>query len=55
MQCCLFVRQAKEYEERIIKPREEKKQRQKEDAYNRFSGPAWKGEGHALQVSCLQF
>jgi hypothetical protein len=35
-------------------PREEAKKRQKEEEYYRFLGPAWKGKGEALGVSCFK-
>ncbi|ESO99605.1 hypothetical protein LOTGIDRAFT_238770 [Lottia gigantea] len=39
---------AASYSERILKPREEEKIKQQEKQLNRFSGPAWKGEGQIL-------
>ncbi|XP_033733944.1 UBX domain-containing protein 8-like [Pecten maximus] len=39
---------AENYKDRILRPREEAKKRQKEEDYYKFMGPTWKGEGQSL-------
>ncbi|XP_069123562.1 UBX domain-containing protein 8-like isoform X1 [Argopecten irradians] len=39
---------AESYKDRILRPREEAKKRQKEEEYYKFMGPAWKGKGQSL-------
>lgn len=41
-------KKAEGYKSRILIPREERKRKQKEDEFQRFMGPAWKGEGQEL-------
>lgn len=36
------------YKTRVLIPREERKEKMKEEEFLRFQGPAWKGEGHEL-------
>lgn len=45
--------QASSYKERILKPKEDAKKKQKEEEYYKFMGPAWKGQGKGLGVSIL--
>ncbi|XP_067673443.1 UBX domain-containing protein 8-like [Haliotis asinina] len=42
------TQKANSYKERILIPREEAKRIQKEEEFEKFLGPAWKGEGHLL-------
>ncbi|XP_021355250.1 UBX domain-containing protein 8-like isoform X2 [Mizuhopecten yessoensis] len=42
------LQKAESYKDRILRPREEAKKRQKEEDYYKFMGPAWKGEGQIL-------
>ena len=49
-----FFLQAEAYKKKILIPREEAKKRQKEEEFYRFLGPAWKGKGEALGVSCFK-
>lgn len=46
--------QTESYKTRILIPREEKKEKMKEEEFLRFQGPAWKGEGHELGVSVVK-
>ncbi|XP_005107440.1 UBX domain-containing protein 8 [Aplysia californica] len=39
---------AQDYMDRVLIPREEEKRKRKIEKCERFSGPAWKGEGYAL-------
>ena len=48
-----YNEKAQDYSERIAIPREEEKLRKRIEKCERFSGPAWKGEGHLLGVSLL--
>merc|ERR1719419_1696979 len=43
-----YDKQAQEYNERILKPRQEAKAKKKEEDYYRFTGPAWKGQADRL-------
>nr|QPI70874.1 ubiquitin regulatory X domain containing protein [Sinonovacula constricta] len=43
-----YDKQAEEYKERIIDPKEEAKQKKKEEEYYKFLGPIWKGKGTML-------
>lgn len=43
-----FDKQVESYKERILVPREEAKQAKKEEEFQRFLGPAWKGKGIPL-------
>lgn len=42
--------QAAGFKERILTPREDAKQKKKEELFCRFLGPAWKGKGVVLGV-----
>ncbi|XP_061196205.1 UBX domain-containing protein 8-like [Saccostrea echinata] len=42
------LKKAEGYKSRILIPREGRKRKQKENEFQRFMGPAWKGEGHEL-------
>ncbi|XP_071105539.1 UBX domain-containing protein 8-like [Haliotis cracherodii] len=42
------TQKANSYKERILAPREEAKRVQKEEEFEKFLGPAWKGQGHSL-------
>lgn len=42
------LKKTESYKTRILIPREEKKEKMKEEEFLRFQGPAWKGEGHEL-------
>ncbi|XP_077863319.1 UBX domain-containing protein 8-like isoform X2 [Saccoglossus kowalevskii] len=39
---------ATDFNDRILKPRREAKEKEKEEKFYRFAGPAWKGKGEAL-------
>ncbi|XP_077999375.1 UBX domain-containing protein 8-like isoform X2 [Glandiceps talaboti] len=41
-------RKATQYDEKILKPRRDAKEKDREDQFYRFAGPAWKGKGNAL-------
>ncbi|XP_059167506.1 UBX domain-containing protein 8-like [Physella acuta] len=43
-----YETQAESYKERVLLPREESKRKKKEEEFLKFSGPSWKGQGHAL-------
>ncbi|XP_046578790.1 UBX domain-containing protein 8-like [Haliotis rubra] len=42
------TQKANSYKDRILTPREEAKRIQKEEEFEKFLGPAWKGQGHSL-------
>ena len=44
----VFSLKAESYKERILNPREEVRKAKKEEEFQRFLGPAWKGKGAAL-------
>lgn len=48
------LKKTESYKTRILIPREEKKEKMKEEEFLRFQGPAWKGEGHELGVSVVK-